>query len=135
MTLTWPLLDYWRSKIHTLRVNFQYRKLLSVLHFAWKRRFTQIKTTTRLLQCQLYCTNRDWCDFVLQTEKDMHIERIHKDTSWWATILDKLEAFYFSALLPELACPRHHRGIREPTAQSKASLSTELIHTYLVAVS
>ena len=26
------------------------------------------------IQCQLYCTNRAWCDFVLRTDKEMHVE-------------------------------------------------------------
>ena len=28
------------------------------------------------VQCQMYCVNKECCDFVVQTEKDMHIERI-----------------------------------------------------------
>ena len=68
------------------------------------------------IQCQLYCTNRAWCDFVLRTDKEMHVERIHRDSKWWNTHLSKLKKFYFSSLLPELACPRHRKGgIREPT--------------------
>ncbi len=66
------------------------------------------------VQCQLYCANRLWCDFVINTEKDMHVERIHRDPSWGNSNIDKLKIFYFSSLLPELACPRHHTGgIRE----------------------
>lgn len=68
------------------------------------------------VQCQLYCTDKNWCDFVLRTNKDIHIERINRDVKWWDTQLPKLRKFYFSSLLPELACPRHrHGGIREPT--------------------
>ena len=68
------------------------------------------------VQCQLYCTNRDWCDFVLRTNKEIHIERIQRNKKWWGTQMEKLRKFYFSALLPELACPRHRSGgIREPT--------------------
>lgn len=67
------------------------------------------------IQTQLYCTGREWCDFVVRTERDLHIERIYKDQSWLDTNLQKLRNFYFSALLPELVCPRHHKGgIREP---------------------
>ena len=62
------------------------------------------------VQCQLYCTNKAWCDFVVHTEKELHVERIHRQTSWWDSILDKLKPFYFNSLLPELACPRHHKG-------------------------
>ena len=35
------------------------------------------------IQCQLYCADRKWCDFVLRTGKGVHIERIHRDRTWW----------------------------------------------------
>ena len=67
------------------------------------------------VQCQLYCTSREWCDFVLRTDMAMHVERIQRDTLWWNSNIPKLKKFYFSSLLPELASPRHRRGgIREP---------------------
>ena len=67
------------------------------------------------VQCQLYCTDMEWCDFIVKTEKDMHVERIGRDRQWWNSQIDKCHQFYFSALLPELACPRHKKGgIREP---------------------
>ena len=67
------------------------------------------------VQCQLYCTNTDWCDFILKTNKDFHIQRIHRDKKWWGLQLTKLRKFYFEALLPELASPRFKcGGIREP---------------------
>ena len=28
------------------------------------------------IQCQMFCCDVDWCDFVVNTEKDLHIERI-----------------------------------------------------------
>ena len=31
------------------------------------------------VQCQLYCTNREWCDFILRTDMAMHMERIQRD--------------------------------------------------------
>ena len=62
------------------------------------------------VQCQLYCANRNWCDFVLRTNKEMHVERIYRDKKWWGQQLAKLRKFYFTDLLPELASPRH----REP---------------------
>ena len=67
------------------------------------------------VQCQLYCTDKTWCDFVVRTNKDIHIERIQRDSKWFGVQLAKLRKFYFEALLPELACPRFRRGgIREP---------------------
>ncbi len=68
------------------------------------------------IQCQLYCADCDWCDFVVKTEQDIHIERIYRDKTWWKLQLEKLKVFYFDSLLPELACPRHRKGgIREPS--------------------
>lgn len=74
------------------------------------------------VQCQLYCTQAMWCDFVVRTEEDLYVERILRDDEWWQTQLPKLEKFYFTALLPELACPRYHAGgIREPVPDDCAS--------------
>ena len=68
------------------------------------------------IQCQLYCADRAWCDFVLRTEKALHVERVFRDYTWWDKQMPKLHSFYFSAVLPELACPRHRMGgIREPS--------------------
>ena len=62
------------------------------------------------IQCQLYCCDRQWCDFVVRTEKDIYVERIWRNMDWWDIQLKKLRHFYFQALLPELACPRYHKG-------------------------
>ena len=52
----------------------------------------------------------------MKTEKDLHIERIYRDSNWWELQLEKLKTFYFDSLFPELACPRHRSGgIREPS--------------------
>lgn len=68
------------------------------------------------VQCQLYCVDKNWCDFVVRTNKGMHVERIYRESRWWGLQLAKLRKFYFSALLPELAHPRFRcGGIREPT--------------------
>ena len=67
------------------------------------------------VQCQMYCCDVEWCDFVLRTNKELHVERIHRDQAWWNQQLAKLKEFYFNSLLPELSCPRYGKGgIREP---------------------
>ena len=53
------------------------------------------------IQWQLYCDNKDWCDFVVRTEKEIHVERIFRKTRWWDEQIPKLRVFYFEALLPE----------------------------------
>ena len=72
-------------------------------------------------QCQglLYISRLPWIDFVVRTEHpyELHIERILFDEELWITEMSpKLKAFYFKAILPELAFPRHGKspGIREP---------------------
>ena len=61
-------------------------------------------------------TGSGWCDFVVWTPKGVSIERIKRDSSFWDKMLPKLEHFFDSALLPELASPQHPYGrpIREP---------------------
>ena len=44
------------------------------------------------VQCQMYCNEREWCDFVLCTENDIHVERIYRNTKWWDEQLYETEA-------------------------------------------
>ena len=68
------------------------------------------------VQATMFCTKRNWCDFVVNTTQDLHIERIRFNEQFWSKAMPKLKQFYYDALLPELACPRHHNGgIREPS--------------------
>ena len=72
------------------------------------------------VQCQMFCDQKRWCDFVVNTELDIHVERIYFDDKWWGEQMPKLHAFYFDCLLPELASPRHHcGGIREPLTSTQ----------------
>ncbi len=66
------------------------------------------------IQCELYCTKRSWCDFVVRTEKALYIERVKKNPEWWLQHIKIAKSFYFSALLAELTSPRYRKGgIRE----------------------
>ena len=68
------------------------------------------------VQATMFCTKRNWCDFVVNTTQDLYIERIRFNEQFWTKVMPKLKTFYFDALLPELACPRYdHGGIREPS--------------------
>lgn len=62
------------------------------------------------VQATMYCTQRKWCDFVVRTSKDIHIERIHWSSEFWCAAFPKLREFYFTAVLPELAAPNVHKG-------------------------
>ena len=67
------------------------------------------------VQGAMFCTGRKWCDIVVRTLVDFHIERIYWNEDLWSEIFPKLKQFYVTAVLPELAQPRlQHGGIREP---------------------
>ena len=69
------------------------------------------------VQGQLAITKLPWCDFVVWSPCELHIERVRVDPSFWSEVVVKLVSFYNTALLPELASPRFPRGqsMREPT--------------------
>ncbi|CAG9763623.1 unnamed protein product [Ceutorhynchus assimilis] len=70
------------------------------------------------VQGQLNITNRDFCDFVIYTDDDFHIERINIDRELWSTtMLPKLTTFYVNSILPEIVDGRVPRGlkVRDPT--------------------
>ena len=48
------------------------------------------------IQCKLYCADKEWCDFIVRTNKDMHIERIVRDRKWWDSQMEKCHKFYFT---------------------------------------
>ncbi len=52
---------------------------------------------------QLGLTGTDWCDFYVQAESDYHCERIVADPEAFSEMKMKLEKFYFTYYLPELA--------------------------------
>ena len=81
------------------------------------------------IQTQLYCTGRQWCDFVVRTDKDLHIERIYRDESWLDTNLQKVKNFYFSAVLPELVCPTYH--LHFPFLYFQFLVYSHIIYNYL----
>ncbi len=72
------------------------------------------------VQATMFCTQRKWCDFVVRTSTELHIERLHWDSAFWSAAKPRLRDFYFTAVLPELALPNLHKGgIREPTSWLK----------------
>lgn len=71
------------------------------------------------VQGALGVTGKEWCDFSVWTPKGISIERIRFDNDFWESMLKKLERFFDSAVLPELASPQQPNGrpIREPNVQ------------------
>ena len=49
-----------------------------------------------------FCTQRNYCDFVLWTEEDVHFERIYPDESFWMENISRVKQFFNAAILPEL---------------------------------
>ena len=64
------------------------------------------------VQMAMFCTNTEWCDFILRTTIDYHCERVQFDESFCVTVLPTLRRFYMMAILPELALKA--KEIREP---------------------
>lgn len=54
------------------------------------------------VQCQLFCANRSYCDFIVWTENDVHIERILPDQQFWLTNVAKVKKFFETSILVEL---------------------------------
>ena len=54
------------------------------------------------MQCQLFCTGRRYCDFVVWTESDIHIERLYPDKEFWMNNVEKMRLFFERAILPEI---------------------------------
>ena len=54
------------------------------------------------VQTQLHVTKRDFCDFVVWTEKSLHYERILPDPDFWQDILKRASQFFLFGILPEL---------------------------------
>ncbi len=77
------------------------------------------------VQGALGVTGRQWCDFVVWTPQGVSTERILFDQNFWESMVPKLECFFDTAVLPELAAPQHPNGrpIREPGEQTQQSLS------------
>lgn len=54
------------------------------------------------VQTQIFICEKEYCDFVVWTEKEVHIERIEPHTELWNSISDKAKTFHQMAIMPEL---------------------------------
>ncbi|CAG9773376.1 unnamed protein product [Ceutorhynchus assimilis] len=57
------------------------------------------------IQGLLEMTNRPWCDFVIFTGHDIKIQRIFRNTKFWANMFTNLKSFYFFYFLPYVVRP------------------------------
>ncbi|CAN7951533.1 unnamed protein product, partial [Ixodes pacificus] len=54
------------------------------------------------VQTQIAVCNVPYCDFVVWTVKDIHIERVFRDETFWSQVLPRGTRLFVSAILPEL---------------------------------
>ena len=57
----------------------------------------------------------DYCDFIVWTERDMHIERINPYVEFWELALMKAKKFFSLCTLPELVEKRYTPPSPPPT--------------------
>ena len=54
------------------------------------------------VQAQLLCTDSKYCDFIVYTNQDIHVERIELDQSFIDENLPKVKTLFRNGVLPEL---------------------------------
>ena len=54
------------------------------------------------VQAQLLCTKFKYCDFIVYTKEDIHVERIELDLSFIDENLPKVKTVFENSILPEL---------------------------------
>ena len=64
------------------------------------------------VQGQMGVTKRNWCDFIVYTEKGISVERINFDSVFWDELLTKLVDFYDNCLAPVIVSPIHTLGLK-----------------------
>ena len=78
------------------------------------------------MQCQLMCTKLPFCDFIMWTQKDIHIERVYPDESFWITNIDRASLIFKRALMPEII-GRFFSRPSAATSQSSSAQSAQLV--------
>ncbi len=66
------------------------------------------------VQCHLFCSNMSYCDFVLWTNEDLHIERIYPDESFWLESVDCAKLFFDTSIIVELLGKFIHEQPSQP---------------------
>lgn len=64
------------------------------------------------VQQQMFVANKEWNDFVVKGSRgrSIFIKRVMFDSSFWKTVLHKLEFFFNTYMLPEIAYPKVKYG-------------------------
>lgn len=61
------------------------------------------------IQGQMAIAKRDWCHFLVYTQKGYHVERIELNIDYWLTLQHSLEWFYVNHLKPGIKSKEHSR--------------------------
>ena len=77
------------------------------------------------MQTQLFCTKANYCDFVVHTEKGLHIEHIEADHQFMEENLDKANLFFQVAVLPELFGRWFSRPVPVPVSQITVNITDD----------
>lgn len=59
----------------------------------------------------MFCCCKTWTDFVVKGGTEMYKERVYFDKVFWSDQLPKLERFFDTIVLPQLAYPRVKYGL------------------------
>ena len=54
------------------------------------------------VQAQIFICDIEYCDFVVWTTKDVHIQRILPDPTFWYKVVEKATRLFQTAVLPEI---------------------------------
>lgn len=73
------------------------------------------------IQVQLFVWKREYCDFVLWTCSEVHVERVKADKEFLLPLLHAAEGFFKTVLLPEPVSLVHNRK-RKPASCSKPAV-------------
>jgi len=82
------------------------------------------------IQAQMFVCGKEYCDFVVWTPDNIHIERVQPDQLFWNEARRKAETFFKSAILPELVCKRFSRPIPAipPSPQTAEPKSLQILN-------
>lgn len=79
------------------------------------------------VQAQLHITKKKYCDFVVWTVTNIHVERIFPDQEFWQSCVEVSSEFYVHAVLPELMAKWFSRQ-NHPTDQESLELTEPICY-------
>ena len=80
------------------------------------------------VQTQIYVCNKDFSDFVVWSQQDIHIERILPNCEFWDSISTAESAFFQQAVLPELIANYYSRTAAGNMQDIEAATSSNSVH-------